>query len=733
MKKHLLIGVSLAAVAATLSAQVVLPPVYSDHAVFQRQKKVAIRGTAKPGSPVKVTFAGQTKNTTAAANGEWLVKLDPMEASAKGETLTVSDADGSVTRQDILVGEVFLCGGQSNMQCPLWGKNPRFRHHTKTEDGLQVAKQSANPLIRIYNVPRGKSSPEPTDPFPGLKWLPVNEKSVQDFSAVGYFFGKYLFDSLKVPVGLIGSNWGGSSIEAYTSPEGFAAIPELKKLSDEVAAKQPGTPAYEAGKRALADTLQKYLEKLEEAYQAKKPLPHLPQFPVQSLPYTDHQRPAMKYNTMIWPLRNYTLRGAIWYQGESNINDGMNYYYKQKALIESWKRCFDNPELKFYFVQLAPFRHYAYGALPTMWCVQEKFARDFAPDVGMAVINDVGDLNDIHPGDKRTVGRRLANLVLERDFGVKGLKAEMPIFDTVKFADGKAVLSFKNVEKWQALPGGVKHFEIASADSLFVPATVKIDGANLIVSAQDVKNPRQVRYLWQPLTEASIVNEAGLPLGCFCTPPPEREAHLAAFDREWQLLCSAELCTRIGDGDFPYTIDNRDKVKGKAVRVAYVLETVAKNGEKHYLTVQLEALDENPAKHAIPTKKSGIFFNKTTGPIFITTDLGSDVITRKITDKGVVEFWPWTYNIVSSKNLPLNNPKKYDFDDRPTQDGLYGSMQIHNIRGGTIFAYNAFRPGAIADFGMGNNPDPKGHPDWTFSKNTRNFQSIILKIYVKTK
>jgi len=361
----------MSAGALTVQAKVALAPVFADNMVLQRELPAAVWGVADPKEEVTVSFAGQTVKAQANDKGEWKLRLAALPASKENRVLTAAGKDNSVTVNNVLVGEVWLCGGQSNMELPLWGGSPKFRDRK----GAMIASLSHYPLIRFSRMAKYDFSVTPRTDYP-MQWQAIRPDNVAPLSATAFYYGVELYRALDILIGLVTAHWGGTRIEPWTPPCGFASVPSLKGVLDTLASLKPPTP----GVKGL------------------------------------QQQPTVLFNRMVYPFVPYTFRGAIWYQGCSNLGDGAAYCDKMHALVNGWKTVFENPALKFYFVQLAPFIYGGDGkALPVIWEAQQKFA-DEEKDAGMAVITDVGDLHDIHPNDKETVGRRLALLALNRDY-----------------------------------------------------------------------------------------------------------------------------------------------------------------------------------------------------------------------------------------------------------------------------------------------------------------------------
>ena len=466
-----------------------LPNVIGDHMVLQRNLPVPIWGWADPKEEVTVTFSNQSKTTTADTNGNWMVKLDPLSAHTQPATLSVQGTN-KIELQNILVGEVWICSGQSNME---W--------HVRQCANQQEEIANANyPQIRLFDVPGHTIHPIPQAKGNG-NWQVCSPTTIATFSATGYYFGRRVHKALNVPVGLIGSNWGGTRIEPWTTIGGFKSVPELSSLADQVASYTPST-------RIGAGS------------------------------------PSAIYNSMVHPLTPFAMRGAIWYQGESNGNEGESYYYKKHALVNGWRKAFQNPELAFYWTQLCSWDH---GNLLKKGEVDKHaWARDWGPlreaqfkaldipNSGMAVIIDLADAHnpgDIHPRNKQDVGWRLAQWALHQTYGKKDLIPSGPLLEKQEVEKGKIRLSFKytgrglmvgekkGTEPTKPLPNGkLAEFEIAGADKKWFPADAQIDGHQVVVSSTQVKEPIAVRYAFYicPI-RANLYNQEGLPASPFRT------------------------------------------------------------------------------------------------------------------------------------------------------------------------------------------------------------------------
>ena len=465
---HSIIVVILSAV--FVQAETKLPPILGSHMVLQQGEKCPIWGWDDSDKVVTVEFAGQKHTAKVSDGGRWEVHLDPMKANAKGQTLTIRGSS-KLELTDVLVGEVWLCSGQSNME---W----RVVQSANSKEEIANAN---HPLIRHIKIPH-KLSPKPQDNVSSSGWQPCTPQVVANFTAVGYYFGRHLHKELNVPVGLIGSNWGGTRIEPWTPPVGFKSVPALKK---------------------------NFADKLDQFASAKP----------------GRGTPSHMYNAMIHPLLPYTIKGALWYQGESNNGEGMLYHEKMKALIAGWRSVWNKPNLPFYFVQLAPFR---YGGDPTrlagIWHAQLTTAQKI-PNTGMAVTTDITNLRDIHPKNKQDVGKRLALWALAKDYGKKDVVYSGPLFEKVSHIEGKDSITV-HFKKLDGKQHGLKtsdgkapsHFEIAGKDGAWHPAEADIVyGDHLKLKSDKVKSPVHVRFGWNQLAEPNLVNRAGLPASPFNT------------------------------------------------------------------------------------------------------------------------------------------------------------------------------------------------------------------------
>jgi len=517
-KKNRLIGLALAAIislglAAALSAEIKLPAVIGDHMVVQQDRPVAIWGWVGKNEQVTVTFNGQEKKSVAGADGAWRVVFDPLKAGGPALEMTVRGEKGpDIVVKDILVGEVWLCSGQSNMEWAMdWLPNPN-----------PEILRAAHPNLRLFLVPK-KTADRPKDDVIA-KWAPCSPASVRPFSAVAYYYGLELHLKLGVPVGLIESAWGGTLIEPWTPPAGFAAVPDIKPILDKQAA------SYEDYRKALEKALPAWdlwIQETQKALKAKSVIPPQPLLDP-SNPYENPQAPTALYNGMIHALTPFAIRGAIWYQGESNRNDGLLYEKKMEALIKGWREVWKLGDFPFYYVQIAPF-DYGYDRdmvgspvidalrLPLLWEAQTKVLH--LPNTGMAVVTDIADLTNIHPTNKIDVARRLALWARAKIYGEKDLVYSGPLYKSMTVEGDKAKVAFDSIGGGLMTNDGQPPvwFEIAGDDHIFCRAEAEIAGDTVVVWSQRVASPKAVRFGWHQLAVPNLANKEGLPASPFRT------------------------------------------------------------------------------------------------------------------------------------------------------------------------------------------------------------------------
>lgn len=503
----------LSAVAASAhhsSAQELrFPALFGDHMVLQRELAAPVWGWGKPGDSVKVTFRDQAKSTQVAADGKWQIQLDALTVGEPAD-LTVTAGDQSTTFHDVLVGEVWICSGQSNMQ---WSVASGI------DPDLETARAN-RPQLRLFQVPL-VSKAEPQDNV-DASWRICAVDNVGGFSAVAYYFGVNMQETLGVPVGLIQTAWGGTRAEAWTSPQTMAQVSELKPILDawaqSVASYDP-----QAAQAQYAEALAKWEAAAKAAKaEGKQPPGGRPQAPAD--PRLDRHHPSNLYNAMIAPLAPYAIRGAIWYQGESNAGRAYQYRTLMPAMIQSWRDAWGQGDFHFYQVQLANFREIDQNPVESDWA-ELREAQDLAtraiPNVGAACITDLGAAKDIHPKNKQDVGKRLARLALADIHGLADqIVRNGPTYDTLSVAGGKATLQFavgkSPLISWYGEP--LRGFAVAGADQKWVWAQAVITGPNTVdVWSADVPEPVAVRYNWANNPQGNLYNQHYLPAYPFRT------------------------------------------------------------------------------------------------------------------------------------------------------------------------------------------------------------------------
>jgi sialate O-acetylesterase len=462
--------------------------------VLQRDMTVRVWGTADAGEKVSVAFAGARADAVADKDGKWLAELPPMPASKEGRVLTANEARVS----DVLVGEVWMCSGQSNTDCPIWGGNPRYRDGW----GAMTLLSTVKPFVRIVKTPLVMATKPKLDVE--VKWRKMTPELYAEWksggrmpSAMGYYYALELANALDVPVGLVDSSWGGTNIDAWTPRSGYEGLKDLDAERDWTIVPQ-NEWKQEMKKGPIGGAV---------------------------------QQPSALWYGMVAAYAPMTVRGFIWYQGCHNAGEYQRYANKMHALYNGWAREFRNPALSLYFVQLAPWGN---AGIANIQEAQAKFAAE-EKNAAMAVINDVGNLVDIHPNDKRTVAKRLALHALRRDYGWSQVRDESPTLKSWKIDGDKFVLSFNDAEGWYVYnPDRSTNtgFEICGADGAWKPAKIlnfaeskdrngkpqylgPLTGADIVVSAEGVPEPKKLRYLYSSPWFGALYSDVCLPLGAF--------------------------------------------------------------------------------------------------------------------------------------------------------------------------------------------------------------------------
>ncbi len=446
-----------------LFAEVKLPAIFCDNMVLQQQTEVAIWGKAAKNTTVSVTTSWNHKsyNTTASKDGDWKLKVATPKAGGPYE-LTLSDGK-SLKLKNVLIGEVWICSGQSNMEMPV--KGYRNQPVLGSSDAIAL---SSNPNIRLFTVKKATSL-DPLADFTG-NWSLCEPENVAGFSATAYFFGRMLNQALHVPVGLINTSWGGTRIEPWISESGCKNFSWVK---------------------------------LPE----KKPVENL-----------SPQTPTVLFNAMINPMVGYGFRGAIWYQGESNRNEASEYQKLMPGLIENWRALWGIGDFPFYYVQIAPF-DYGTGGLSSAYLREAQLkASTTIKNIGMACIMDIGEKDCIHPAHKETGSNRLALLALEQTYGIKGINSQSPVLKEMKVLEGVVKLTFEYAPNGLTSYGKeLSCFEVAGANKRFSPAKAFITGTGITLISPTVAEPVAVRYAFKDFVVGDLFGTDGLPVSSFRT------------------------------------------------------------------------------------------------------------------------------------------------------------------------------------------------------------------------
>jgi len=508
-----LVCISLAT--GLLHADITLPRVFGDNMVLQREKPIPVWGKADSGEKITVAFADQKQTTVADETGSWQVTLDSLPANKTPQSFVVSGKN-KVTLENVLVGEVWLCSGQSNME---WlvekSANP------------EEEKAAANfPEIRHFKVPRTSSAFPQADVK--ANWQVCSPATVGGFSAVAYYFARELFQKLDVPIGLLHSSWGGTSIEVWVSPESVATIPELAELQAKIFSQSSLSPEGKKRHEEYLAELKKWTAATEMALAKNQPVTEPPSVP---WPAWDNPQPTQLYKGMIHPLAPFAMRGAIWYQGESNGSDEAIYLNKLQALIGGWRSKWNQGDFPFYIVQISNFSKVSEDG-KTWSKVREAQmnALSSITNTGLAVTIDIGETKDIHPKNKQDVGRRLALWALAGPYG-KDIDPSGPLYKGFSVEGSKIRISFDHAKDGLMIgrkdgltavvpevEGIIKWLEIAGADQRFKRADAVIEGSELVVSSPEVTSPVAVRYAFkQDPAGANLYDNEGLPASPFRT------------------------------------------------------------------------------------------------------------------------------------------------------------------------------------------------------------------------
>ena len=459
---------SLLGASGLARADVKLPKVIASHMVLQQKLPLPIWGTADPGEDVTVSIGDNKASTKAGADGKWSVKLKEMNAGG-GPLELVVKGKNEIRLTDILIGEVWVGSGQSNME---WS----VAASVNSKDEIAAAKY---PNIRLFHVRKTAAVLPQDELILDREWSECSPETIGNFSAVAYFFGRHIHKELNVPVGLINTSWGGTRIEPWTPTVGFESVESLKPIAEQVKAQQ----AKPEGVKENAGA------------------------------------PMHLYNGMVHGVKPFAIRGALWYQGESNRGEGVAYEKKMHALINGWRSVWGQGDFPFLYVQLAP---YKYGPtdpdflLPQIWEAQTKSLA--LPNTGMAVTTDIATVTDIHPPNKQDVGKRLALWALAKTYGKSDLVYSGPLYKSMKVEGNKIRIEFDHAAGLKSRDDKpLSWFTIVGKEGDFVEATATIDGDSVVVSSDKITEPTAIRFGWDQLAEPNLMNAAGLPASPFRT------------------------------------------------------------------------------------------------------------------------------------------------------------------------------------------------------------------------
>lgn len=502
-------------------ADVTLAPLFSDHVVLQRDKPIPVWGTAEVGEKIKVTFGDQQREATAGYDGRWIAILEPRPASSSGTDLTITGMN-TLTVRDVVVGEVWLCSGQSNMEWPV----------VRAANAAAEIAAANFPLIRHVQIERTVAG-TPADTVKTSGWSPAAPQTAGGFTAVGYFFARDIHQKIGVPIGIVHSSWGGTPVESWMSPAALDSDPSFARVNErwqqilgEYATRKAEfdarftawVPAEAQAKAAIAARVEMAARgrspvRLDPAslyndWLRQNPRPRAPRGP------GDPWTPAGLFNGMINPLLPYALRGVLWYQGESNAARASEYHALFVAMIKAWRAHFGQDDFPFFWVNLA---NYAVAEDGNERGRTYAFLREaqtkalVLPNTGQAITIDIGEPNNIHPANKQEVGRRLALLARNRVYGITADDAG-PTFVSATREGAAMRVRFHHVSGGLiARDKPVQALELAGKDRVFYPADGRIDRDTLVVMSFSVREPMAVRYAWTNAPEANLYNGAGLP------------------------------------------------------------------------------------------------------------------------------------------------------------------------------------------------------------------------------
>lgn len=656
-------------VAMVSVAAVKLPNVLGNNMVLQQGQRVPVWGKADPGEVITVSFAGKTVRTITGTDGKWKLYLDPMSACAEPRDFTVNE----MVLTNVVVGEVWFCSGQSNMEYTMSSRR-------KVKNWEIECAAARYPLMRHFNVDH-KTSRVPLDDVPA-KWVDTTPETIPPQSAVAYMFGETLMKELQVPIGLINSSWGGTRIEPWTP----AAHPDDLYL----------------------------IQNLGHWHRAP-------------------DVPTVLWNGMVAGLCPFAIKGAIWYQGCSNYQDGHEYLNKTVALVRGWRREWGQGDFPYFLVQLAPYR-YNNAKDEGLAIIQEAQSQvpSRVANSGYTVINDVGDVKDIHPTDKRTVGMRVAYQALDRVYGRFVRPWKTPILKSCK-SDGKEFrVTFENAAGLKTRDGlPPNEFEIRDLCGKWVPADARIDGSDVVLFARGVENPQAMRFAAYNGSVPNLVNGDGLPAGP-CRGGIQLKIGMA------EKLHELDGFTCVQRYDIPACCDMRTTVPKVLARVdgvsrvAYLLELQDHAGNTTFAMSAMDAFAKSSDDLVLTSKPGARCYSVPVRNLTVRSNVnGIDQCSN--VDGGYVEFFNCKFTAKRLAGRTEGEDKVYDYNDTPVhaEEFGYGCLQVHCLKSkSTIMAFNHFDNNYVAcDVGIGKCPGD--NPDWTFARNANKYKARRISVWVK--
>ncbi len=497
-----------------------LSNMFTNHMVLQQKRPDPIWGWGTPHRKVSLHFDGRTIRTTVNSLGQWIADLPVLPAGTKSYSLSVSSGNRTIKLHDILVGEVWICSGQSNMQYPMSGWFGR-------KNLAPLLAKATHPHIRLYQVPMLESN------FSGYplanakaRWQACSPKTVAPFSAVGYLFGRRLEKKLHVPVGLIESDWGGTNIEAWIPASGYRLVPQLRTDNQWL---KKMLPLVITDRSRYIASIRRWARMAESSLKqnlALPPMPTLESDPIRrphAFHYNirpvgwqpdPHQNPTTLFNGMIAPLIPYGIRGVIWYQGENNVlTHDRRYGYHLEALINGWRKLWGQGNFPFYIMQIAPCKYWQGAAFEPLVWQGEEWAAEHMKNSGLVPTMDIGEINNIHPRNKPAAARRMADLALARTYHLPGYTWSGAMLKSAQVKAGRITVHFMHTFGGLLVKGGgtPDDFEIAGSNGRFQPAQAQVHGRTVIVSSPVVKHPVMVRFAWSDIAVPNLFNRRGWP------------------------------------------------------------------------------------------------------------------------------------------------------------------------------------------------------------------------------